>query len=465
LTVTNKNPTIGFVSRKNQVVRNVGDVFIHEVHLNKLKSIRFALTGINNKSGNFRVRVKATNSNLGCNKFGEEEKLVVGGIETGRAIRIESFMRHEEAMEWTHQYRWAMEQREAGFGLKSTTLDEVQLSDAQIARSLLPKSITLCDVAKHWLEFHGGKNRTVSEAFEEWMQNGKRTGLRLRTLEGREQRTNDFRAKYGSLQVREVKARHIEEFVFPKKKKFSLRNSKNILMPIKALLEFCVTHEYIKVNPAKVMAREIKEKNIPPPKTILDVEVVKKLIDEATAHQGGKCLAYLSVALFCGLRPDEIHGGEYDQHGGEGNDPLTWKDFKLEGENPEVFVQGSSAKTRKPRQAPLPPNCLALLKSVETLPIVPGKGLRSSFQKIYKSAGIVKWETDIMRRSWASYLYNFDKKRSMVQIARVAGNSARILDKHYIQNLPDGEGKKYFAIGGQPLKGPKMKPFTGASGE
>ena len=85
-------------------------------------------------------------------------------------------------------------------------------------------------------------------------ENGKRTGARPRTLEVREQRTNDFRAKYGSLQVRDIKARHIEEFVFPKKKRFSLRNSKNILTPIKALLEFCVTHEYIKVNPAKVMA-------------------------------------------------------------------------------------------------------------------------------------------------------------------------------------------------------------------
>ena len=63
----------------------------------------------------------------------------------------------------------------------------------------------------------------------------------------------------------------------------------------------------------------------------------------------------------------------------------------------------------------------------------------------------MKWETDVMRRSWASYLYNFDKKRSMAQIARVAGNSARILDKHYVQNLPDGEGKRYFSIGG-PLK-------------
>ena len=33
--------------------------------------------------------------------------------------------------------------------------------------------------------------------------------------------------------------------------------------------------------------------------TILEVEVVNRLVDEATAHQGGKCLAYVSLALFC----------------------------------------------------------------------------------------------------------------------------------------------------------------------
>ena len=52
------------MSRKNVIVREVGQVFVQPVHVVNLKKIRFVLTGINNKAGNFRVRVKATNSNM-----------------------------------------------------------------------------------------------------------------------------------------------------------------------------------------------------------------------------------------------------------------------------------------------------------------------------------------------------------------------------------------------------------------
>jgi len=75
------------MSRKNVIVREVGQVFVQLVHVVNLRKIRFVLTGINNKAGNFRVRVKATNSNLG-----PDEKVTANGITRGRNIRIESFV-------------------------------------------------------------------------------------------------------------------------------------------------------------------------------------------------------------------------------------------------------------------------------------------------------------------------------------------------------------------------------------
>ena len=58
-----------------------------------------------------------------------------------------------------------------------------------------------------------------------------------------------------------------------------------------------------------------------------------------------------------------------------------------------------------------------------------------------------EWPPDIMRRSCWSYLYNMDGEITLDKMARIAGNSAQVLDVHYVKTLPSGLGEEYFSIG------------------
>tara|TARA_Y100000589_G_C27103179_1_gene608941 strand:- start:27 stop:1322 length:1296 start_codon:yes stop_codon:yes gene_type:complete len=428
------------MSRKNVIVREVGQVFVQPVHVVNLKKIRFVLTGINNKAGNFRVRVKATNSNLG-----PDEKITANGITRGRDIRIESFISHEAAISWVEIYRQVLEQKQAGFGIRSTNLSSLDLADAQVARSLLPKEVSFVDCAKYWIEAHDGENITVNEFYQRWIQRGKDSGLKSRSLEERRKRTISFRERFGHREVRTIKTEEIENLVKGKGKN-GLRNRKNNLSMIKAFFQECVDYSHIKFNPAHILSKKLPEKSIPKPKTILAIGEARALVEQARSFRGGELLAYVSLALFTGLRPSEIHGGEYEKHGAPGNMPLAWEDIRLDSDTPEIFVSDDKKQGRS-RTAPIPKNCVVLLCEVTHLPLIPSKGMRSRFKKLYGNAGIERWQSDVMRRSCWSYLYNRDGEITMDKMARIAGNSAQILDRHYVKTLPAGLGEKYFTIG------------------
>ena len=214
---------------------------------------------------------------------------------------------------------------------------------------------------------------------------------------------------------------------------------------LKAFFEDCVDYGHINANPARILAKKLPEKNISKPKTILTIQQAEKLVQRLESS-GKELLAYVSLALFTGLRPSEIHGGEFDRHGAKGNFPLRWEDIRLDGDEPEVFVSDDKKQGRS-RTAPIPANCKALLGEVKDLPLIPQKGMRTRFKKLYHLAGMNEWPPDVMRRSCWSYLYNMDGEITLDKMARIAGNSAQVLDVHYVKTLPSGLGEEYFSIG------------------
>ena len=48
-------------------------------------------------------------------------------------------------------------------GQAFTSLTELELADAHLALSLIPKGVSLVDCAKHWAESHEGESITIND--------------------------------------------------------------------------------------------------------------------------------------------------------------------------------------------------------------------------------------------------------------------------------------------------------------
>ena len=178
--------------------------------------------------------------------------------------------------------------------------------------------------------------------------------------------------------------------------------------------------------------------------SILTIEEVQRLVSVASEHDEGALLAYFAILLFCGLRPSEVHDGLMHEKADERVQPLEWEDLVLEEGDSQILLDRS--KGRRPRNIPIPENARQLLLKVMDKPLFPPKKSRAHFEAICKKANI-SWKADICRHSWASHLYAKNGDSSANLIARVAGNSQRILEKHYLRALSRKQGVEYFKIG------------------
>ena len=78
------------------------------------------------------------------------------------------------------------------------------------------------------------------------------------------------------------------------------------LSNLKTFFNFYIKCERFGKSPIQHIVKTKIDIRIP---EILKVEQARRLIEMASAHRDGIILAYFSIALFCGIRPAEIHGG------------------------------------------------------------------------------------------------------------------------------------------------------------
>ena len=156
------------------------------------------------------------------------------------------------------------------------------------------------------------------------------------------------------------------------------------------------------------------------------------------------------------MRPSEIHDGILHRPNREEARPLSWEDIELNSEEPRIIIP--KTKIRKLRLVDLEPNCVALLRLAKDKPLLPSKGFKRMFSKVYEDAGVL-WKEDICRHSWVTYLFARDKKLAKAKLARMAGNTTGILEKAYLnRGVMKRDGEAYFNIG---LSNTKRRPRGG----
>ncbi len=405
----------------------VGETDVIKVKNREGDKVSFRVIRIKLGNGKLKYRVQWTEPIKGVKKKDRGDKRF------NERWQVESFVN-----------RW--EEDEAAIAGKytnrPTTLTQQQLKDAEYAIGLLPDNITLQKAAKFFMDATPDVNKTVKEAYDSWILCGRdEENLRKISLDDRRNRLRGFIKKHGWQSLVGVNEDMVRPFVFKSGRK--PQTAIGYLSNFRAFFTFCIKREWLKHSPIKHLKKPKVDGNIP---EILSLEEAQRLISAASKNKDGVILAYFSIAMFCGIRPTEIHGGLMRTKASRETRPIDWEDLELDADTPVIRL--SKTKGRRPRIVPIPPNCVSLLRSVKKLPIFPKKNGRTRFKEVICEAGLSNWISDCCRHSWASYYYASNPAQAPDMIARIAGNSAWVLEQHYINpKLSKADGDNYFKIG------------------
>jgi integrase len=149
--------------------------------------------------------------------------------------------------------------------------------------------------------------------------------------------------------------------------------------------------------------------------------------------------AYIALAAFAGIRPEELHR-------------LNWRDIDLE--NNSIYISKNVSKVNDDRNVPITENLRAWLLSIEnrTGVIAPASSFRRRFNTVRPVAGFRTWQSpkgdiwhhDVLRHTYGSCWLAIHQNRPL--LAEHMGNSARIITKHYKRMVSRGQAEAWFNV-------------------
>jgi integrase len=189
----------------------------------------------------------------------------------------------------------------------------------------------------------------------------------------------------------------------------------------------CFRRGYIRDNPIVRISSPKIDHGTPERFT---ADEAKTLLKEA--RQRPASLGYFVLALFAGIRPEELAA-------------LKWSAVDMKSKL--VRIEGEQSKVRHHRDVPLHDTCIAWLKTIEDRnpdsPIAPpAVTLRRHRRALREKLG--KWPQDVLRHTAASFLVELHTKKELV--AKWLGNSERTLDRNYLSQVRRDECKKFWAL-------------------
>ena len=190
---------------------------------------------------------------------------------------------------------------------------------------------------------------------------------------------------------------------------------------INTLCAFAKKRGHIEENPCECIDSVFVDHK---PPVILSVDQSRSLLASCPAV----CKPYLVLAMFAGIRPDEIHR-------------LNWVDVNLESGT--VRVDG---KTRRRRIVPLEPIAVELLRAHPICTGLVSPSLSTIRRWKLKARPILggKWTADVLRHTAASYLLALHKDAG--KVSTMLGNSPGILLSHYHEPVTQTDCQKFWAL-------------------
>ena len=152
----------------------------------------------------------------------------------------------------------------------------------------------------------------------------------------------------------------------------------------------------------------------------------------------GRLVKWFALAYFAGIRPSTDQG-ELAK--------LSEREEELVNRTTSrIMIPADASKTKDSRPVVISANLCAWLEAYQGLPIMPAN-LKNDYRMIRKKFGLQNDET---RHSFISY--HVAVNRSIGDTALQAGNSERMIKKHYLDHHSMTDGKAFFSIVPGPTK-------------
>lgn len=283
---------------------------------------------------------------------------------------------------------------------------------------------TLRDAVEFFLKHNNGlKSVLLPEAVSLCLEGKQAAGLRPRYIKALKCSLGLFARSHATKNVHDISRDDIRDWLT--NNDWSMRTRAGRQIDINTFFSFAVAEGWTKINPTEKLQKISPEDK---PIGILTVEQAGALLNAAQTDVPG-VLAYVTLGLFCGIRPEE-------------QARLTWDDVDLDAGY--VRVESAASKTRNRRLVQISDNAKAWLKLAKELSSeIPPKNWLQRLTVAREKAGITEWPHDALRHSFCSYALPI---RGGIQTSNDAGNSETILFKHYRELVKKEDAEKFWAI-------------------
>jgi integrase len=281
-----------------------------------------------------------------------------------------------------------------------------------------------------WSEYQASTltrpRRTLGDAVADTIAEAKAKGLRDNSVASLSGYLAQFKRGRESVFVDEFRPEDIDQWFTDRKEKPTTRQSN--LGRLSTLFDLCWRRNWITENPCAKATRVRADREAP---AILTVEQARKAMAFAVKERP-EFLAWLSLALFAGTRPEET-------------DRLKWSDVDLK--TGIVKIDAAASKVRQRRIVHLEPAAIAWLTLAKKKRARLGMPLvtrRRYLRSVRDALGFKEWPADVLRHSCASYW--LASLQDAGKVAHELGNSANVLLRHYKELVTKETAAEFWTI-------------------
>ncbi len=291
------------------------------------------------------------------------------------------------------------------------TAGDVSLSDALRFYQANSKDITA--------------TRTIIQAADEFIKSRRAIGVGATYIKNSKLNLKRFTGQVSG-NIGEVTVGDINDFL--RKQKLSPASLNGIRGTIVGLFGFAKRQGYL--HPDRKTAAELSDAfRVPDAEvSIYTPDEMGRMLLAAKARH----LPFLAIGAFAGIRSAETHR-------------LHWEDIKWD--RGHIEIAGRKAKTAARRLVPLPDNLKAWLTPWReaTGPIIESEDKSGALNELALASGVPGgWRQNALRHSFISYRVALTG--DVARTALEAGNSAKMIFRHYREIVEEDTAKVWFAI-------------------
>ena len=393
------------------------------------------------KSG---IRIREILNNNGGDAFGASYLVTVPAKLTGKLRERRQFKHREEAENWADDtLTGCRKQGEDFFSLSDDERREVAVALPMLREHGISLDEAIRFAVKHLRP--EGRTKTVTDIVAELTaskeQRHLRGDLRERGYRDFRLRADRFSESFQDRVAADVTGSDIKAWLISLG--LGVRSNKNYLSVVGEVFKLAAQRRYVAFSPLDELT-DIDRKELcgrsddGKEPSILTPSEAERLLVAASTHPELEMLGAVTLALFCGLRTEEIKR-------------LDWDAVKL-SESPAIVTIGSKiAKKRRIRHVEIPANAVRWLLLVSNRSGSVSSNLhfndhQKRFKKLLGLAGFKTWEANAMRHSFGSYHYAVHG--NALETARLLGHKAsdQILFDHYRALATKKQGAAYCSI-------------------